>query len=227
MRASHIFQTTLCLALSLSITACSPTDVAPNPSQKPSQNTQAEDIQAARTKALANPDWAQVSNLPTSWGGLYQPDCKIGGPETLSFFNYRNADTNSQAYFNYIPFPAALNKAPNATVVPITYKVWQNKNWPDHYLLFAQNSYSQIIISEGWAKGAHQSLDGQPWDSMVNYMTKYKPSDAVRWSVDINNTEDYGSRPPCDLKLAQPWSGQVFITKSGQPYTLQQFMSAP
>jgi len=191
------------------------------------KSTQEEIItQKVDTKfeALKNPDWISVSNLPNDWSGLYQKDCKIGGPENSHFFEYRNGDSNTVYHFAYIVFPSSLNKKPDAKVIPITYKVWQNEKWPEHYLLFGQDTYSQILLKDGWAKGMHQTIDGQPWDISQHWETKYRETDVVRWAVNLDNHEDYGSRPPCDQKLAKPWAGQVFKTKAGKSLTLQKIM---
>ena len=182
---------------------------------------------AGKKAALQNPNWSQVANLPAEWSGLYQKDCVIGGPEKDSFFTYRDHAKNTEYYFSYIIFPPALNKEAKADVYPITYQVWQNANWPTHYLLFANGGFSQVIIEDGWARGLHQTLDGKVWDINYHFDTKYKPTDVVRWGVDVNTQEDYGSRPPCDSKLAQPWQGQAFQVKSGGTLTLQEIMRTP
>jgi len=194
----------------------------------PSVPTQEDiDAQKAVTKfeALKNPDWISVSNLPNEWSGLYQKDCKIGGPEDSHFFEYRNSNNNTVYHFAYIVFPSSLNKKPDAKVIPITYKVWQNKNWPKHHLLFGQDSYQQVLVQDGWATGLHQTLDGEPWDLTEHWQTQYRETDAVRWAVNLDVGEDYGSRPSCDPKLAKPWAGQVFKTEAGKSLTLQKVMT--
>ena len=178
----------------------------------------------AKKEALQNPNWVPVSNLPAEWTGLYQKECKIGGPEGSHFFEYQNHETNMIYYFAHISYPPSLNKKPKANVYPVTYKVWQNDNWPDHYLLFGQDSFMQLLREDGWVKGMHQTLDGQPWDIAQHMQTKYRETDVVRWAADVHEDEDYGSHPPCDPKLAQPWQGQVFKTREGRSLTLQQAM---
>lgn len=180
-----------------------------------------------RLTGLQNPDWTIVETLPAEWTGLYQKDCEINGPEKTSFFTYNNHLQNTQYHITYIVFPTSLDRKPKAEIYPFTFKVWQNKNLQDHYLLFAEGGFSQILIEDGISRGLHQTLDNQPWDLMANFETRYKPTDTVRWATDIDNPEDYGSRPPCDQKLAQPWDGQIFKTKSGTPFTLKDIMTAP
>ena len=145
--------------------------------------------------------------------------------EDSHFFEYQNSDNNTVYHFTYITSPPSVNEKPKAIVYPITYKVWQNKNRPEHYLLFGQHSFSQVLLEEGWMRGLYQTLDGQPWDTSEHWQTKYKETDAVRWAVNVHEYKDYGSRPPCDQKLAQPWTGQVFKTQSGQSLTLQKAMA--
>ncbi len=174
--------------------------------------------------ALQSPDWVLAETLPAQWSGLYQEDCAIGGPEKTSFFTYNNHLQNTQYHITYIVYPPSLGKKPKAEIYPFTFKVWQNKNWPQHYLLFTADSFTQILIEDGISRGLHQTLDGSPWNSTANYQTRYKPTDAVRWAVDIENQEDYGSHPPCDPKLAQPWSAQIFKTKSGKSFTFKDIM---
>lgn len=178
-----------------------------------------------RNTALLTPDWTLAETLPEEWTGLYQEDCAIGGPEKTSFFTYNNHLQNTQYHFTYIVYPPSLNKTPKAEVYPFTFRVWQNKNWPQHYLLFTTDSFTQILIEDGISQGLHQTLDGQPWDSTANYQTKYKSTDVMRWAVDIENREDYGSRLPCNPNLAQPWSNEVFKTKSGKSFTLKDIMN--
>jgi len=177
------------------------------------------------TEALKNPEWVSVSNLPNEWSGLYQKECKIGGPEDSNYFEYRNSKNNTVYHFSYTVFPSSLNKRPMAEVLPITYKVWQNENWPEHYLIFAQQSYSQLLLEDGWVKGVHQTLEGQPWDINRHWETKYRETDFVRWAVNFDEQDDYGSRPPCASKLTKPWIGQVFKTKDGQSLTIQKVMA--
>lgn len=177
-----------------------------------------------RQTALQTPDWVLSETLPAEWTGLYQEDCAIGGPEKTSFFTYNNHLQNTQYHIAYIVYPPSLNKKPKAEIYPFTYKVWQNKNWPQHYLLFTTDSFTQILIEDETSRGLHQTLDGSPWDSTANLEIRYKPTDAVRWAADIKNQEDYGSRPPCNSKLAQPWGTQIFKTKSGKSFTLKDIM---
>lgn len=186
---------------------------------------EAAEKQAAQARdALQNPDWAEHDNLPPEWGGLYEKNCKIGGPEDTNFFAYRDAKTNTNYEFLYITYPPSLKKRPKAQVIPMKAKVWQNRKNPDHYLLYSTESFSQRLVKDGWTHGLHQTLDGQKWDITAHMMTRYKPTDAVRWGAYLDNPKDYGSTPPCNPKLAQPWAGQVFKTQAGKAYTLQGIM---
>ena len=173
---------------------------------------------------MQTPDWAPHDSLPPEWGGLYAKDCIIGGPEDSYFFTVRNSKTNTRYEFIHITYPPSLNKKPKAEVYTLPAQVWQNKNNPDHYLLYSAKSFRQILVKDGWSRGLHQTLDGKEWDIMANGMTKYKPTDAIRWGAYLDINEDFGSRPPCDAKLAQPWTGVKFKTKSGKSYTLDQIM---
>ncbi len=239
-------KTTLAILLCLTLMACGQT--TPTSKNKASDTAQPQENskrdvdvkntaleqKTARLDALQNPDWVKTATLPKEWSGLYQKDCDIGGPEKPSFFEYRDHNTNIEYIFAYIPYPPSLNKKPKAEVYPITAQVWQNKNLTDHYLLFKNGTFSQILIEDGptpqdrpWSRGLHQTLDGKVWDINQNYMTDYKVTDAVRWAVDTTNTEDYGSRPACPLKLAEPWAGQSFKGKDGNTYSLAQLIKTP
>lgn len=193
----------------------------------PMQADLAAEKAAIKREAMLNPDWVPVSNMPREWSGLYQKDCKIGGPEGSHFFEYKNHQTNTEYNFIHIVYPPSLNKKPKADVYPVSYKVWQNSKWPDHYLLFGFESFSQALLEEGWVRGIHQTLDGEAWDIGSHMQTKYRETDVVRWAADLKKRKDYGSRPPCDTKLAQPWTGQIFKTKSGQALSLQKVMIEP
>lgn len=204
-----------------SVETASPDGQSANPSLDAEHRaSQADDKSDYKLKALENPDWVSIDTLPPEWGGLYQKDCVIGGPEKSNFFDYHDAKTNMVYYFTYVVYPKNLNRAPIATFVEIPATVWQNETYPDHYLLFQEGGFSQIVIADGWSKGQFQKLDGQAWDSTEHFATRYKTTDAVRWSVDTSRSEDFGSRPPCSDTLAQPWAGQVFKSKSGKSVRL-------
>lgn len=184
---------------------------------KPQIERQAE----FRKTALQNPQWTKTDRLPSEWAGLYAKDCYMAGPEDNRFFKIQDSQNNTQYYFSYIVFPPATGHKDKADVVVVTYDVWQNATWKDHYLLFGQESFSQILIENGHSIGQHQMLDKRPWDSLAHISTKYRVTDNSRWSVDVNNPEDYGSRKACDLKLAEPWLDIGFKNKkNGKIYKL-------
>ncbi len=201
------------------------TEAAINVSGKQAKDEIQTQELAVKNNALKSPEWVSVPNVPNEWSGLYQKNCKIGGPEDSHFFEYKNQNNNTVSYFAYVTFPPALNKKPKATVYQVKYQVWQNEKWPDHYLLYGLDSYLQFLLEDGWAHGLHQTLDGQKWDIAQHMQTKYRNTDVVRWAANIDEDEDYGSTPPCDPKLAQPWTGQVFKTKDGKSLTLQKVMA--
>lgn len=224
-----IFTTTLALTVQLSAcgnppdssdSAASLETVKTEAPQQTEADKRAQEQAALKRQALESPEWVEVETLPNEWAGLYAKNCLMAGPEESRFFNVRDARNSTQYYFSYVVFPPATGHKDEAKVVTVDYKVWQNQAWPDHYLLFGQDSFSQILIENGQSVGQHQTLDGRPWDMLVNLTTKYRATDKSRWAVDLNNSKDYGSGPACDLKLTEPWQDIRFKTKSGKQMSL-------
>lgn len=219
----------LCILALLAFAACSDnvntpqSETAPSPDQ--TQASAPRDQTQLREAALTSPEWIPVDSLPQEWGGLYTQDCVMAGPEGNGFFDYRNAQNGHEYLFSYIVFPKSTGRKPQARAVKFTYSAWQNAAWPAHYLVFdSSKSFKQIETRDGRAFGLHPTLDGEPWEMFEHIDTQYRQTDTSRWAVDIDNTEDYGSTPACDPKLATPWFDVVFETQTGETISLKTVM---